>query len=419
MDLATARIKNNQKKENNSGVEMQAGEVPDVEGLTSKEVSSLAASLARVVAQNVNQAGLLSSMGEQLPLYMPRCAAKFVELIDLDSTMYAFHWGSEHGSLVTHKTGEMRKHGNFSLAYLDHHTLTLMLAERYLPPLYALSAVLMSTFDFVTSRLILIPPGVPLSTMVSSGDTLAVQIWGEQTMLINSSEPESQHESKTVTMRPGDALYLPLRAECKPCADPDRTTTLSQTPVLCAAMSLRGPQQSLGSALGACLSDLLLVGNLVPESDLTCRTALLPGHQMSDNSGDATLKKCIVDLIKGLDAPVLRENLAKRMKMLTQEQFDGIVTAALPSHAVMPSSVVRLADGVTCKCKPGENMAFFERGCATLPMLIAPTASRLVHELADGIPHRASSLRCDDPVERLCVCQVLLHKECLSVVRQP
>merc|ERR1712139_399329 len=79
------------------------------------------------------------------------------------------------------------------------------------------------------------------------------------------------------------------------------------------------------------------------------------------------------------------------------------------------TSYVRITKGVRCECQPGSTRALFTRGSETLPLPIGESASYMISELCDGKPHLVSSLTCVDPLERLCVCQVLIFKKCLEV----
>merc|ERR1712182_127496 len=96
-----------------------------------------------------------------------------------------------------------------------------------------------------------------------------------------------------------------------------------------------------------------------------------------------------------------------------QRQHGG--DKALPKQRVMERSFVRVARGVSCRCNPGETSALFTRGSDTLRLPIAATASRLISALCDGKAHIVVSLPCDDHVERVCVCQILIFKGCLEL----
>lgn len=74
-----------------------------------------------------------------------------------------------------------------------------------------------------------------------------------------------------------------------------------------------------------------------------------------------------------------------------------------------------MARGVAVRCTPGATSAHFTRGTDTMTLNIASTASALLAALSDQQIHRVDGLPCADPIERLCVCNVLLRKGCLEL----
>eukprot|EP00933_Yihiella_yeosuensis_P083559 TRINITY_DN9779_c0_g1_i3.p1 TRINITY_DN9779_c0_g1~~TRINITY_DN9779_c0_g1_i3.p1 ORF type:complete len:143 (+),score=30.68 TRINITY_DN9779_c0_g1_i3:195-623(+) len=119
-----------------------------------------------------------------------------------------------------------------------------------------------------------------------------------------------------------------------------------------------------------------------------------------------------------LTAADLRKHFEKRMEDLRQEQIEGseevgkcsLLREALPSS----KSVLRIATGIRCRCEPGTSVAHFKRGTETMALPIAESASRMLNQLSDGQNHVLESLPCDDPLERVFVCQVLIKKGCLE-----
>merc|ERR1719310_569285 len=106
------------------------------------------------------------------------------------------------------------------------------------------------------------------------------------------------------------------------------------------------------------------------------------------------------------------------MQKLRREQMESSKKVGHGRRApctVTTDSKVRIARGVSCKCTPGETVAFFKRGTQTMKLPIARTASYLLSQLSDGQSHLVETLTCEDPVERLCVCQVLIGKECVEI----
>merc|ERR1711972_150003 len=133
------------------------------------------------------------------------------------------------------------------------------------------------------------------------------------------------------------------------------------------------------------------------------------------------LSRSAAELASHVSAAGLREHYARRMDKLREEQMEGAAKMAAAASSSGPlgltsQSRVRVAVGVTCRCRAGDSTAYFKRGVSeTLNLPIAETASYLIADLSDGAPHAVGSLRCVDPFERLCVCQILVFKGCLEV----
>merc|ERR1711957_992270 len=131
---------------------------------------------------------------------------------------------------------------------------------------------------------------------------------------------------------------------------------------------------------------------------------------------------CTAELASKLSVAGLRSNFESRMEKLRIEQAESaekmqklILAAPAPANTVSTSSCLRVSRGVKCKCTAGDSSAMFKRGTETLKLPIARTASYLISELCDGMPHSVDSLTCADPVERLCVSQVFVGKECFEL----
>jgi len=316
---------------------------------------------------------------------------------------------------------------NFYMAYLDNATLSLENAEQFLPQIMAVCKELQDAFGFVTARLVLDPPeysGPPLS---ADADLLCLQIMGEQNVsLIRplAALPVSAPRPKPLletTLQPGDAVYVPVGVDCR------QMPGSSRIPSLYALFTLQSSEQSLDLSLNNFLTDLLLKKSLSSESDEFFRhavtKAMRPDMNKENPSPDAlsletNLQKASAELLSKVTAKDFRKHFDARMEKLRQEQLEGAkqVRAAPegPPH-VTSKSVLRIATGVRCKCAAGSSAAQFTRGHETMSLNIAPTASGLLGRLSDGKDHIVDSLPCDDPMERICVSQVMLIKGCFEL----
>merc|ERR1712232_647329 len=129
--------------------------------------------------------------------------------------------GTEAGLAQAFKRGEPCMRQNFALAYLDQAMVRLAGAERFFKQLLDLCQALESSFEFVTAKLILEPPGSKSPAIVLEEDVIAVQLWGEQKLRLGRptaglpmTAPRPEPMLQPV-MEPGDVLYLPAGVECR------------------------------------------------------------------------------------------------------------------------------------------------------------------------------------------------------------
>eukprot|EP00747_Dinoflagellata_sp_TGD_P166943 gnl/TRDRNA2_/TRDRNA2_190558_c0_seq1.p1 gnl/TRDRNA2_/TRDRNA2_190558_c0~~gnl/TRDRNA2_/TRDRNA2_190558_c0_seq1.p1 ORF type:complete len:454 (+),score=80.97 gnl/TRDRNA2_/TRDRNA2_190558_c0_seq1:89-1450(+) len=364
---------------------------------------------------------------ERRPLHVRRAAPRLAELVDLDDLLDAYLQGGEAGSTNAYKQGEPYTRENLYLAYLDGAVLFLNEAERYWSPLLQICQALVPSFDYVTARLVLSPPGAPRGPPLNTdSDILAVQLAGEQRLTlmpmtevrrVSAMRPKPLLEAD---VRPGDALYLPRGVECQM-----QPAQASAGPTLYALLTVQSAEQNLGFTLGKYLNDLLR-SKLSTEADALMRSSITRRSRSSDTTEDvradlqADLMRHVTELASKVNGADVREHYKQRMEALRQEQADGAIRLPLDQLAqeftVRTNSLVAVARGVVCQCEAGGTTALFKRGDDTLALPIGRSASHMISEIADGRPHPVFSLTCEDPVERLCVCQVLCGKECLEIV---
>jgi len=375
---------------------------------------------------------------KQRPLAFPGAVPSIGGLAEVDTILSALVKGSDTGNSGAYKNGEPHMRGNnIFLAYLDQASLTLSDAERFIPQLLSLCTSLSPTFHYVSSRIVIDPPGVQRSSLQADSDLLAIQIWGEQRLSVSqpiAGLPVTAKRPEPLlmpTLCPGDAIFVPQGMEVRflESADP-------RSPTMYAALSLRSNEQSLAVSIGKHLSDALRSGNLSEETDNFLRTAVTKQtvpRRLAGASGDGSeaaaakianlevgLKAAVAELSKQINAKSLREHVAKRMDELRTEQAEGAARIALrklpdPDGQVFNTSYIRVAREVSCSCTPGDSRALFTRSSETLALPISPSASYLISELCDGKPRLVSSLTCSDPLERLCVCQILIFKKCFDI----
>jgi len=349
--------------------------------------------------------------------------------------------GSDTGNSGAYKNGEPCMRSNVFMAYLDHATLTLTESERFLPPLLDLCTSFSPTFHFVSSRIVIDPPGQRIPNLQADSDMIALQVWGEQRLKLCQSVaglPVTARRPEpmlTPTMSPGDALYVPQGLEVRFEDSLPLQHGETRGPTMYAVLSVRTNEQELGTSLGRHFTDVLREADISKETDRFLRSAVtkhsVPRRSPKADSTEAEaerrakleagLKAAVADITQRINATSLREHVAKRMDQLRKEQAEGAAKMegkSMPDagQQVLTSSSVRVSRGVICECHPGQSHALFTRGTETLPLPIGETASYLISELCDGKPHLVSSLTCSDPVERLCVCQILVFKSCLEIV---
>jgi len=374
---------------------------------------------------------------KQRPHLMPGAVSDLGVLAEMDAVLSTLVMGSETGNSSAHKNGSPYMRSNIFLAYLEHATLSLTDAERFLPPLLELCTSFAPSFSFVSSKIVVEPPGSSMPTLQAENDMIVIQLWGEQRLKICQSiqglpvtarRPEPY---MTPTLCPGDALFVPQHLEVRFEEPPPIQQGEKRPPTMYAVLSLRSSDQSLGVSLGKHLTDVLREAELSKETDCFLRSAVTkttvprrsPKAEMAEHKArlEANLKVAVSELSQKITASSLCDNLAKRMSELRKEQAEVAAKVALQiedagKDMVFDRSYVRISSGVICQCQRGDNKALFTRGSETLPLPIAESASYLIADLCDGKPHLVSSLSCTDPLERLCVCQVLILKKCLAVV---
>jgi len=388
-------------------------------------------------SQGVVTDAFLECCEARKPHFVPGALSSLAALIDLDSVILAFARGSDRGYTSAHKGGVSYQRGDLFLSYLDHASLTLSEAELFFPPFLELCQSLIPTFDYVTARMVLDPPGPRGPPLQADCDAIAVQLWGEQRWAICCSVAGlpmtmPRPEPFRADMRPGDLLYVPGGMECHTIDPPTPSggAPLSSTgPNLYILLCVRSSDQSVGTSLGMYINEILRQG-LDEDTDKFLRSAITKRtFTCTGVDGGATLRTelrsrfeiAARDVASRITASGVRHHFSMRMEELRNAQKDAAAreaeanAKASRSNSVMESSSVRVAKGVECQCTANESVAFFKRGNETLPLPIAETASHMISALCDGVPHIVSSLPCADPVERLCVAQILVSKECLEV----
>eukprot|EP00450_Noctiluca_scintillans_P037961 CAMPEP_0194544196 /NCGR_PEP_ID=MMETSP0253-20130528/87124_1 /TAXON_ID=2966 /ORGANISM="Noctiluca scintillans" /LENGTH=429 /DNA_ID=CAMNT_0039391049 /DNA_START=102 /DNA_END=1391 /DNA_ORIENTATION=- len=353
-------------------------------------------------------------------------SCQFKDLIQVDALVEALLWSSDSQATVAFKHGEPYHRENVFLAYLDHAALCLNESEHYFPSIMDLCQDLAKTFDFVTARLNVYPP-LPIPPSTLDTDVVLVQLWGVQRVIVSPavglrvSQPRPEPLLMS-TMSPGDAIYVPRGLQIRQ-QTPDGGAS---RPTLTLALSLRTREQSLGVSLSMHITDLLRE-NLPQEVDHFCRSAitkpLLQDSATDDGALEAKLMTAAKEIASRVNMASTQKHYEERMETLRQAQREGAARVAelaagdLPVPRIVATTRMRVVLGVVCQCQPGSTVAHFRRGSASLALPIGRTASQLIHELSDGEAHVVGSLTCADPIERLCVCQVLLFKECLEIVK--
>ena len=383
-----------------------------------------------------------ASVGKR-PLLRKGLASWLTSSFDVDTITDALVRGSDCEAAVSFKNGEVCMRDNLFVSYLDNCTLSLSEAEHFFRELYELCIALRPRFDLVTARLLLDPPGVKPPPLKTDSHLIVVQLWGEQRLTLQWDG----RNSETFPLQPGDALYAPRGVAC-------HVGAASVVPTLYLLLTINTPDQAFGASLCRYFLDALREEGLPPELDAFLRSSVtrhtvgsssstqVPIQQQEsvaeaspapaastsaslqedEASLETELKRHAAALTSRMSFAGLQEHYQARMAKLAEAQaagaakYSGPAAPALPPNKLRMSSSVRLASSVMCRCMPGSNQAHFQRGDARLSLPICKSASHLINELSDGRPHVVSMLPCEDPMERLSVCQVLLFKECLEMV---
>lgn len=362
-----------------------------------------------------------SCCSEKRPVHFGGAARGIVEDVSMDAVIEAFLKGArpQFGATTSYRLGEPYMRESVFMAYLDHASLSLTGAELFLPWLLSLCQAFEGTFGFVTSKVLIDPPDSNGPPLLVESDSLMLQLLGEQRILVApplQGLPVSAPRPKPLleaTILPGDALYVPRGLECR------QVGTESRLPKVYVLLSLRSPELSLGISLCKYLGDMLMDKQKVSadadaffRSSLTRRTR--KDVEKDSSMLDTSLQKYSRELMNKVSSADLRAHMHSRIKLMREEQVENAKEVACASPrppVVLSSSILRLAPGVQCRCPPGGTSAHFTRGSDSMTMNIAPTVSALLDRLSDGQPHTVESLPCDDPVERICVCNIFLLKK--------
>lgn len=392
--------------------------------------------------------GFWDKLETRVPFHVPGALPQLNRIMDLDSVISALARGSETGSTAAFKRGEPYMRESFYIAYLDSASLSLTDAERYFPALLDLCQGLAPKFGYVTARMVLQPPSARSHPHVAEGDVFLLQVFGEQRLSLSPhvagpvrvTAPRPQ-PLLACNLGPGDVVFVPTGMECRTEGVSARQMEgVEGGPVLSVLLTVRTSEHSLGMSLGKYMNDVLRE-SLAESSDSFFRSAVtkttLPdrypnAHAAVDDGAahqdlvvkrsevEARLRAAVADLSSKLRASALHDHFEQRMETLRQAQRDGAMKTPskdpLPRNVVLSHSRVRVSRGVSCKCVAGETIAHFKRGSETLSLPIERSASYLISELCNGRPRVVSTLPCQDEVERLCVCQILVFKECFEVV---
>lgn len=383
-----------------------------------------------------------SCLAQRKPAHLPGAAVELPELVTLDDVVAALTVGVDSGATACSKHGDPYMRGDLFLAYLDHATLTISGAERYFRPLLEISRALSPELDYVTARLVMEPLDSKAPPLRTDADLLMIQIWGEQRLTVRKplfAVPMSAPRPGPLLIsevRPGDVLLLPRGVDCQFSTSslqavvegaPTETASASNHgPLLYALLTLRTNEQSFEACLSRYLNDVLLGGGFSADSDAFFRSAVTK-HSQEDNPErlEQLLASSAADLASKVNGADFRRHITERMAKLRDEQASAAEEILVGSSAAGPlappgivssQSRVAVSEGIACRCQPGSTTACFRRGGDTLNLPIAASASGLINSLSDGKPHVVGTLPCEDPVERLCVCQILIFKGCVSIV---
>eukprot|EP00435_Cladocopium_sp_Y103_P005249 s1580_g1.t1 len=379
-------------------------------------------SSARSFAQELLTSNFWESRREKRPLYLDGAAKGLLANAGMDEVIEALCKGTRSHlcSTAAHRRGEPHMRENVFMAYLDQATLSLTGAEHYLPWLLAVCKALEAAFGFVSARLLVDPEDGRL--VASESDVLMFQLLGNrrltvmrplQGLPVSAPRPKALLEA---TLGAGDVLYLPAGLEGRPCPGPE-----SVPPNVYILLTLQSAELSVGFSLCRYLGDLLLQKeHLSAEADAFFRSAMTrrTRDDLAKPELDESVQRHARELLSKVTVTDLRKHFESRIQQMRQEQLEsaGEVRSLPPLEPmVLSRSLLRLAQGVRCKCDVGESRALFTRGADTMTLNIAVTASAMLARLSDGKTHHVDSLPCDDPVERVCVCNVLMRKGCLEL----
>jgi len=372
------------------------------------------------------------------PLHVAGVVPGLQDLIDLGDVVRALNRGCSSGEVTSFKRGNAYHRDSFFMDYLDQAALVLNGAERFFEPILDICQGLDPVFRYATARLVLESPGScrEVPALVGDSDIVAIQIHGQQKLVLRRctkglgvTAPRPQ-PLLSVLVRAGDVLFVPKGLECVPGALEPGEESGASGPILYALLMVRGIETAWVPSLSGYINDALREGVFSEDADAFFRSAVTKQTRqlISDGAEDgkkqrveleARLHRCTQELLERLSASGLRRHVAEKLEKLRSEQRDGLKKAQAATTPSMPDEIsarswVRVAEGVRCRCTPGDCFALFKRGDDTLKLPIAVTASHMISALCDGMPHALASLPCEDPVERLCVCQILIFKGCLE-----
>eukprot|EP00397_Hematodinium_sp_SG-2012_P018065 GEMP01018490.1.p1 GENE.GEMP01018490.1~~GEMP01018490.1.p1 ORF type:complete len:396 (+),score=60.78 GEMP01018490.1:179-1189(+) len=314
------------------------------------------------------------------------------------------------------------------LAYLDGGSVVANQADRGSEILFELCKEIRETFYHVFAVGYLTPANsqtVPVHN--DDQDVFIFQVWGEKhwtlheapQMLIFTEEmlgkskpiKESLIEKASMTLMPGDVLYLPRGMPHEA-----RTTSTSSFHV---TITIPTSDFTIWSVLGEYMEHLVKGGKLT--DNVSCRRSLLSSSALGLPSDaravQETLLGNLVEELAGkctLDA--MENHFRTRIGRINAEQETTHAKRMkeIPTCKVCCASKVQLARGIKCECAPGANEVVFRHGPSTLTLPINPSTSELMCALS-AQPQPIVDLPCKDSLERLAVCRVLLEKKCIEV----
>ncbi|CAJ1345523.1 unnamed protein product [Effrenium voratum] len=357
--------------------------------------ASEGAKLAASFAAKVLTPGFSDARAARSPLLVPAAARELLPEIGMDDIIDALCKGTrpELGSTAAH--GEAPSDNVFK-AYLDSATLSLHGAEHFLPWLLRLCQAMEPAFGFVSARLIV--DGERGRPQPVERDQLLVQLLGLQRLTlirpvqglpVTAPRPQPLLEG---TLEAGDVLYVPACVDCR------QAPSASRMPNVYVLVSLQSAELSLEFSLCKFMADLLLEQPKSSEADAFFRTSVTrqTKRELKEKPElEGSVQRFARELASKVTAAGLRKHFESRMSQLRKEQTESVAEVqALGSSGprVLSRSLLRMTRGVQCRCSAGSSRAFFTRGSDTMTLNIA------------------------DPIERICVCNVLMRKGCLELV---